>query len=142
MLIAVIAVIGIMAGVGSIRSKAVLTDQLRKTGNETVKTAVLTVDENLEKMVAVMINAANVTERAWRKEEIREHKNMEDLMVDLAEDNTGFRTYISVSKVTASFPTGRDFNNLRSSTPAREAGISRPWEKKARLLSPSPTWTR
>ncbi|MEA3283653.1 MAG: methyl-accepting chemotaxis protein [Synergistota bacterium] len=90
MLIAVIAVIGIMAGVGSIRSKAVLTDQLRKTGNETVKTAVLTVEENLEKMVAVMINAAKVTERAWRKEEIREHKNMEDLMVDLAEDNKTF----------------------------------------------------
>ncbi|SMG51260.1 methyl-accepting chemotaxis protein [Dethiosulfovibrio salsuginis] len=90
MVAAVLVVIAVMAGVGAIRSKGVLTEQLIKTGDETVKIALLTVEENLNKMTAIMVNAAKVTERAWNKEGINELKPMEDLMVELAEANKGF----------------------------------------------------
>ncbi|NCC96795.1 MAG: methyl-accepting chemotaxis protein, partial [Synergistales bacterium] len=87
MVAAVLVVIAVMAGVGAIRSKGVLTEQLIKTGDETVKIALLTVEENLNKMTAIMVNAAKVTERAWNKEGINDLKPMEDLMVELTEAN-------------------------------------------------------
>ncbi len=90
MVTAVLAIMAIMAGVGAFRSRAVLMDQLMKTGDETVKIALLTVEEKLSKMVAVTLNAAKVTERAWDKEGIQEHKPMEDLMVELTETNKIF----------------------------------------------------
>lgn len=90
MVMAVLVVIAVMAGVGAIRSKGVLTEQLMKTGDETVKIALLTVEENLNKMTAIMVNAAKVTERAWNKEGINERKLMEDLMVELTEANKVF----------------------------------------------------
>ncbi|MDD4836827.1 MAG: methyl-accepting chemotaxis protein [Dethiosulfovibrio sp.] len=90
MVAAVLVVIAVMAGVGAIRSKGVLTEQLIKTGDETVKIALLTVEENLNKMTAIMVNAAKVTERAWNKEGINDLKPMEDLMVELTEAHKGF----------------------------------------------------
>lgn len=90
MVVAVLVVIGVMAGVGAIRSKEVLTEQLMKTGDETVKIALLTVEENLGKMTAVMVNAARVAERAWNQEGIQTQKRMEDLMVDLTKANKVF----------------------------------------------------
>lgn len=90
MVTAVLAIMAIMAGVGAFRSRAVLMDQLMKTGDETVKIALLTVEEKLSKMVAVTLNAAKVTERAWNQDGIQEHKPMEDLMVELTETNKIF----------------------------------------------------
>ncbi|EFC91478.1 methyl-accepting chemotaxis sensory transducer with Cache sensor [Dethiosulfovibrio peptidovorans DSM 11002] len=90
MVAAVLVIIVAMTGITYFRSQSILENQVIKTGEETVKTAVLTVEENFGKLLAILKNASVAIQRAWDEEGLQEAETLEDLMASLLAQNGEF----------------------------------------------------
>ncbi|MCF4114976.1 MULTISPECIES: methyl-accepting chemotaxis protein [Dethiosulfovibrio] len=90
MVAAVLVIIVAMTGITYFRSQSILENQVIKTGEETVKTAVLTVEENFGKLLAMLKNASVAIQRAWDEEGLQEAETLEDLMASLLAQNGEF----------------------------------------------------